>query len=115
MLHKTRAAAGPARRGRRHGERAAPDPTAPGPIPLTGEPLVVTPRVRREPGDRRTLSGRGGIPRLFVPTDGASRRRDVTEIVKQFYEKTPFPELRRPGQPAGAAGEGAGRACSPGC
>jgi SAM-dependent methyltransferase len=29
-----------------------------------------------------------GIPRLFVLDDA---REDVTEIVKQFYEKTPFP------------------------
>ena len=32
-----------------------------------------------------------GIPRLFVPTDGATNGRDVTELVKQFYEQTPFP------------------------
>jgi SAM-dependent methyltransferase len=30
-----------------------------------------------------------GIPRLFWPTEGA--RRDVTELVKAFYEETPFP------------------------
>jgi SAM-dependent methyltransferase len=32
-----------------------------------------------------------GIPRLFVPTAGAAEGEDVTETVKQFYEKTPFP------------------------
>ena len=32
-----------------------------------------------------------GIPRLFVPGDDESEGRDVTEVVKQFYEDTPFP------------------------
>jgi SAM-dependent methyltransferase len=33
-----------------------------------------------------------GIPRLFVPTEGSDGdARDVTELVKQFYEQTPFP------------------------
>jgi SAM-dependent methyltransferase len=33
----------------------------------------------------------GGIPCLFVPNDWSDDRGDVTDIVKQFYEKTPFP------------------------
>ena len=33
-----------------------------------------------------------GIPRLFVPTEGLVQSQDVTEIVKQFYEQTPFPD-----------------------
>ena len=32
-----------------------------------------------------------GIPLLFVPTDSASDGRDVTGIVKSFYEENPFP------------------------
>ncbi len=32
-----------------------------------------------------------GIPLLFWPTEQDSGKRDVTDIVKSFYEKTPFP------------------------
>jgi SAM-dependent methyltransferase len=32
-----------------------------------------------------------GIPRLYWPHEGIDDGRDVTEIVKEFYEKTPFP------------------------
>lgn len=32
-----------------------------------------------------------GIPNFFVPTDGLPPGADVTEFVKEFYEKTPFP------------------------
>ncbi|HKB16009.1 MAG TPA: methyltransferase domain-containing protein [Planctomycetota bacterium] len=32
-----------------------------------------------------------GIPLLFVPTDAASGGRDVTDVVKSFYEENPFP------------------------
>ncbi len=35
---------------------------------------------------------RRGIPFLFAPRPAAgSDKRDVTEIVKEFYEETPFP------------------------
>jgi SAM-dependent methyltransferase len=32
-----------------------------------------------------------GIPQLFVPNDWGERKLDVTDIVKDFYEETPFP------------------------
>jgi SAM-dependent methyltransferase/uncharacterized protein YbaR (Trm112 family) len=32
-----------------------------------------------------------GIPQLFVPNEWASGKLDVTDIVKEFYEQTPFP------------------------
>jgi SAM-dependent methyltransferase len=32
-----------------------------------------------------------GIPQLFVPNDWAEGKLDVTDIVKAFYEETPFP------------------------
>jgi SAM-dependent methyltransferase/uncharacterized protein YbaR (Trm112 family) len=32
-----------------------------------------------------------GIPNFFVPTDGLPPGVDVTDLVKQFYEETPFP------------------------
>lgn len=33
-----------------------------------------------------------GIPQLFWPNDWEEGETDVTEIVKEFYEKTPFPD-----------------------
>jgi SAM-dependent methyltransferase len=32
-----------------------------------------------------------GIPLLFVPNEGRTDRKDVTQIVKAFYEANPFP------------------------
>ena len=32
-----------------------------------------------------------GIPQLFVPNEWGERKLDVTDIVKEFYEETPFP------------------------
>src|SRR6266851_5283367 len=32
-----------------------------------------------------------GIPQLFVPNDWGDGKLDVTGIVKDFYEETPFP------------------------
>src|SRR6266446_824088 len=32
-----------------------------------------------------------GIPQLFVPNDWGAGKLDVTDIVKDFYEATPFP------------------------
>src|SRR2546430_14080309 len=32
-----------------------------------------------------------GIPQLFVPNDWGDGKLDVTDIVKDFYEETPFP------------------------
>jgi SAM-dependent methyltransferase len=32
-----------------------------------------------------------GIPQLFVPNDWSADKLDVTDIVKKFYEETPFP------------------------
>ena len=32
-----------------------------------------------------------GIPQMFIPTGQINSKKDVTEIVKQFYEDTPFP------------------------
>jgi len=32
-----------------------------------------------------------GIPQLFVPNEWRDDRTDVTDIVKEFYEETPFP------------------------
>ena len=32
-----------------------------------------------------------GVPRLFAPHEGIESSKDVTEVVKAFYEETPFP------------------------
>jgi SAM-dependent methyltransferase len=58
--------------------------------PVTGEGIVA-----RDGGFVRAASGRpvamaDGIPNLFAPND-ASFTGDVTELVKAFYEETPFP------------------------
>jgi len=32
-----------------------------------------------------------GIPLMFVPTGSNNKKYDVTEMVKEFYEESPFP------------------------
>lgn len=68
-----------------------PDPASPWADPLTGESLLVTPAGVVNPASGARYPVEEGIPRLFMPTAGTSNGADVTEIVKQFYEKTPFP------------------------
>jgi SAM-dependent methyltransferase len=41
-------------------------------------------------GCGRSFTIDNGIPLLFWPTEGTSKR-DVTDVVRAFYEKTPFP------------------------
>jgi len=59
--------------------------------PLTGDPLVVTCGGARNPVTGTCYPVADGIPQLFVPTDAVEYSEDVTETVKAFYEKTPFP------------------------
>ena len=40
---------------------------------------------------QRCYPAADGIPNLFVPLDGLATDSDVTELVKAFYEETPFP------------------------
>jgi SAM-dependent methyltransferase len=54
------------------------------PVDVRGEEFVVWATGRRYPVA-------DGIPNLFVPNAGAAKGIDVTELVKQFYEETPFP------------------------
>ncbi len=42
-------------------------------------------------GAGHTFSVEDGVPRLFVPNDWESGKLDVTDEVRKFYEKTPFP------------------------
>jgi carbamoyltransferase len=75
----------------RPGANGKADEASPWADPLTGEPLVVTPSGATNPATGACFPVDEGIPRLFVPTNGAAGARDVTDIVKDFYEKTPYP------------------------
>ena len=57
--------------------------------PHSGVPLDPGPEAFAA-GDRR-YPVEDGIPRLYAPLDPALAERDVTELVKAFYEETPFP------------------------
>jgi carbamoyltransferase len=74
-----------------HGTPVTPDPDSPWADPMTGEPLMMTPTEAVNPATGARYPVGEGIPRLFVPTDGLAQGQDVTDIVKQFYEQTPFP------------------------
>lgn len=61
--------------------------------PACSDPLELT---VNEPPLRCTACSRvfgcdGGIPRLFWPTEFTTKAADVTDLVKAFYEQTPFP------------------------
>jgi carbamoyltransferase len=71
---------------------AQPASDSPWADPRTGEALVVTPSGAVNPVTGTKYPVEAGIPRLFVPTeDSEGDGANVTELVKQFYEKTPFP------------------------
>ena len=71
-------------------EAAPPDQaTHPWQDPVSGDSLVVTSSSAENRATGRRYPVEEGIPRLFVPDDGSTD--DVTEMVKRFYEKTPFP------------------------
>jgi carbamoyltransferase len=64
------------------------DPESPWIDPITGDPLAVTAKSARNVVTGRCYPVEDGIPRLFVTNDADD---DVTELVRQFYERTPFP------------------------
>ncbi|MGH9387878.1 MAG: carbamoyltransferase N-terminal domain-containing protein [Vicinamibacterales bacterium] len=57
--------------------------------PISQEPLLVTSTGAENVRTGKRYAVEEGIPRLFVTDD--ANTDDVTEIVKRFYEKTPFP------------------------
>jgi SAM-dependent methyltransferase len=59
--------------------------------PSTGEPLVDAEDGWNSRSGRRHYPIQDGISRLFSPVDPAMSDGDVTEMVKAFYEETPFP------------------------
>ena len=73
--------------------QAEPDPSSPWSDPVTGEPLVMTREGACNPSTGRRYPVVEDIPRLFVTSerDNVAGPADVTELVKSFYEKTPFP------------------------
>jgi SAM-dependent methyltransferase len=63
--------------------------------PFDGSPLRwnAQDHVLQDAGGAHQFSLDAGIPCLFAPNEwsGRQKQRDVTELVKQFYETTPFP------------------------
>jgi carbamoyltransferase len=59
-------------------------PNTGGELRVAGEKIVCT-------RSGRTFPIEDGIPRLFWPHESISASTDVTEMVKSFYEETPFP------------------------
>jgi carbamoyltransferase len=69
-----------------------PHPTSPWADPLTGEPLIMTASSAHNPVTGVCYPVEEGLPRLLVPTTvSTANGQDVLDTVKQFYEKTPFP------------------------
>jgi carbamoyltransferase len=69
-----------------------PPEASPWADPATGDPLIMDTCCARNARTGGTYPVEEGIPRLFVPTNlDELAGRDVTDLVKQFYEKTPFP------------------------
>ncbi len=59
--------------------------------PVDGTPLIWNPLTGRLESGCRSFAIQAGIPCLFVPNQWPADRADVTGIVQQFYERTPFP------------------------
>ena len=118
VLHKAAAAAGPEPPGPATAPEPAEAAASPWADPATGDPLVVS--ASSAPGTsgparriRWRTAFHGSSCRPMMPSSPAATSPRSS---RQFYEKTPFPELRRRRHAAGAAREGAGpgssRACS---
>ena len=59
--------------------------------PVTGAPLTATEDGFATADGTRRYPVEDGIARLFAPTDPQACAGDVTDLVKAFYEATPFP------------------------
>jgi SAM-dependent methyltransferase len=61
--------------------------------PVDGTPLNWDPVAARlrDVGGSHSYQVQSGIPCLFMPNHWPRSKTDVTEIVKEFYEETPFP------------------------
>src|ERR1019366_1012033 len=59
--------------------------------PVSGEPLLAGPDEFRTASGSRRYSVSDGIANLFAPLGPEMAERDITAMVKAFYEETPFP------------------------
>ena len=59
--------------------------------PMTGERLIATESGWKNASGQRHYYIEQGIPQLFAPANPTISDRDVTDMVKAFYEETPFP------------------------
>jgi SAM-dependent methyltransferase len=59
--------------------------------PACHGPMTVTAEAYACGSCKRTYAVDGGIPLLFHSHDWESKKKDVTEAIKAFYEATPFP------------------------
>lgn len=59
--------------------------------PMTSEPLIAAEDSWISRSGHRRYPIEEGISRLFAPVDPTMSDRDVTEMVRAFYEETPFP------------------------
>ena len=61
--------------------------------PVDGAPLAWDASTGRLVGARacHSFPVEAGIPQLFAPNEWPAGRTDVTDLVKEFYEETPFP------------------------
>src|SRR5262245_26603263 len=61
--------------------------------PVDGAPLAYDRAAGRltAEGNCHSYPIQAGLPCLFAPNDWPAGRTDVTDTVKSFYEKTPFP------------------------
>lgn len=68
------------------------DAESPWADPVSGEPLVAGATSLINPITLVSYAIENGVARLFVPSAGElPQGADMTDLVKQFYEKTPFP------------------------
>ncbi len=67
------------------------DPDSPWADPVTREPLVVTPDGAHNPASGASYPVIDGVPSLFAPQAVDANFQGVTDTVRRFYERTPFP------------------------
>jgi SAM-dependent methyltransferase len=77
--------------GDRAEDQAIPSSDSPWADPISGVPLIAGPNSLTNPVSSACYPIENGIAKLFVPAEEVTDGADVTNLVQQFYEKTPFP------------------------